>query len=154
MSDELSGQSLAVPGIVVGIGLRGRATCDEILDLVDAALDEAGYDRSHLATLVTVEGKQAHPALVALASRLDIPLLGLPQAGLRRDVPNPSERVEHHLALPSVAEAAALAFGPLLLEKRRSANATCALSQYVLHTTSISSALSAASMLSTSSAGP
>lgn len=149
--DRLSGQSLAISGIVAGLGVRQAATRDEILTLLDVALAEVGSDRSQLAALTTLEGKQAHPALRAAAHWLDIPLLALPETMMRRPVPNPSQPVQGHLGLPSVAEAACLAFGPLVLEKRRSANATCALSRYGAP---ISSAASAASILSTSNVGP
>lgn len=145
------GQGPIAPGIVAGLGLRRAATADELLALLDSALAEAALDRGQLAALATLEGKHAHPALRAVASRLDIPLLALPETMLHRPVPNPSRRVALHLRLPSVAEAACLALGPLLLEKRRSANATCALSLYGVP---MSSAASAAAMLSTSNAGP
>ncbi|WP_330998259.1 cobalamin biosynthesis protein [Devosia faecipullorum] len=139
----------------MGLGARFCAGPEEILHLLDATLAEAGLDRHDLAALATLDGKQSHPALRSVADRLALPLLAVPPQDLPRDVPNPSPHVTHYLALPSVAEASALAFGPLLVEKRRSANATCALSRwtppYALPT---SSAASAASTLSTSSAGP
>lgn len=147
----LIGQEPVLPGIVAGLGLREAATVEELLTLLDSALAETELKRSQLAALATLEGKHAHPALRRVASLLDIPVLALPAAMLHRPVPNPSRRVELHLRLPSVAEAACLAFGPLLLEKRRSANATCALS---LHGAPMSSAASAAATLSTSNAGP
>lgn len=150
-----AGRKPAISGIVAGLGLRRAASADEIVSLIDATLAECGYDRADLAALATLDGKLVHPALRAVAKELDLPLLGLPESDLRHPVPNPSERVARHIALPSVAEASALAFGPLLAEKRRSANATCALSRWTgPYAASISSAFSAASILSTSSAGP
>lgn len=152
---KLASRTFSGADIIVGLGARFCAGPEEILQLLDASLAEAGMDRDDLAALATLDGKQSHPALRSLADLLALPLLAVPPMDLPRDVPNPSPRVTHYLALPSVAEASALAFGPLLLEKRRSANATCALSRwaqpYALPT---SSAVSAASMLSTSSAGP
>lgn len=151
----LAGRMSAIPDIVVGLGARRSATCPEILLLLDEALAEAGLDREDLAALATIEGKEALPALRAAAERLALPLLGVRQRDLPQDVPNPSLRVAQFLAVPSVAEASALAFGPLLLEKRRSANATCALSRWLSpYAAPMSSAASAASRLSTSSAGP
>jgi cobalt-precorrin 5A hydrolase len=46
-------------------------------------------------------------------------------------VPSPSDVVEHHVGTPSVAEAAALLAGTrLIVNKRRSAHATCAVAQW------------------------
>jgi cobalamin biosynthesis protein CbiG len=86
---------------------------------------------------------------------LDLPLATLSLAQLDQPVPNPSQRVRDHVGVASVAEAAARAFGPLVVAKRRSSNVTCALSRYTLAETSSSSrAPSASSTLATSSAGP
>ena len=149
LADSISARS----GIVAGLGVRSRASCEEVLALLDGCLAEAGSGRADLAALVTLERKQAHPALRVLAAKLGIPLLALPDAAMGRPVPNPSERVQRHLGLPSLAEAAALAFGPLLVEKRRSANATCALSRaYPSDGASALSASSTASISATSSA--
>lgn len=123
------GEAMAKADLVAGLGARRHATVAEILALIDTSLAAIGADAARLGLLVTREAIADHAALSAVATRLGIPLLGLPDAELGAPAPNPSARVARHLGLPSVAEAAALAFGPLLLEKRRSANATCALSQ-------------------------
>lgn len=159
MSDYSAGLSPAAqlpisPHIVAGIGLRRAASRDEILALLAAALTETGLDRGHLAALATLDGKAAHPAIVSAARWLDVPVLALPPSALRRPVPNPSARVARHLGLHSVAEAAAASFGPLLAEKQRSANVTCALSRLAPAYAPISRAASALSTLSTSTAGP
>ena len=61
------------------------------------------------------------------------PLVTHPATTLRHvAVPTPSDVVDAHVGTPSVAEAAALlsaAGGPLLVPKRRSARATCALAE-------------------------
>ncbi|ODT70619.1 MAG: hypothetical protein ABS75_12160 [Pelagibacterium sp. SCN 63-23] len=150
-----AGREAARSGIVAGLGLRHGASADELVRLIDLTLAECRYERTDLAALATLAHKQAHPALQAVAAQLGVPLLGLPENDLRHGVPNPSERVAQHIDLPSVAEASALAFGPLLVEKRRSANATCALSLWTgPYSAPISSAMTAASIVSTSSAGP
>ncbi len=136
---------------MAGLGARRDAATAEILALIEASLAAIGADAARLALLVTREALVTHPALVAAASWLGVPLLGLPESDLGTPVPNPSARVAHHLGLPSVAEAAALSYGPLLVEKRRSANATCALSRRLHASPRISA--SAPSTVSASAAG-
>jgi cobalamin biosynthesis protein CbiG len=93
--------------------------------------------------------------LLQAARLLDLPLAALSLTHLDRPVPNPSQRVRESVGVASVAEAAALAFGPLVLAKQRSRSVTCALSRYALAETSPrSSASTACSTLATSSAGP
>lgn len=143
------------PGIVAGIGARGSATTEDVLHLLDACLGDVGFGRNGVVALATLDRKAAHPALQQAAAVLGIPVLAVPQDGLRAPGPNPSALVTRYIGVPSVAEAAALAFGPLLMEKRRGANVTCALSQHLPdYAMPISSAVNAASTLSTSSAGP
>lgn len=118
-----------LPDLVAGIGVRRTATVDEIHALLAQTLSEVGADERRLAMLVTRSVLVDHAALQAVAARLDLPLVGLPDAELRTAGPTPSARVASLSGLPSVAEAAALAYGTLLAPKRRSANATCALAQ-------------------------
>ena len=141
------------PDIVVGLGLRRAATPAELLALVDACLALAGRQRRHIALCATLEAKADHPSLLALAQALGVPLVAMPPGRLDRAVPNPSPLVASRLGLASVAEAAALAHGPLLVEKRRSANATCALALLASPYCRSSAAIAAAT-LATSRAGP
>lgn len=142
------------PGIVAGIGLRLQASTQDVLTLLDACLAAASLVRRDLVALASSDRKATHPALREAASMLGLPLLTLPSHAMSGAVPNPSSRVAVAIGLPSVAEAAALSFGPLLLEKQRGANVTCALSSYNPATSGSSSASMAAATLSTSSAGP
>ncbi len=146
---------VVTPGIVAGIGLRQEMQPQELMALLDATLVEARLGRADLKGLATLAHKAGHPALRAVAAQLGLPILALAEAALSQPVPNPSNRVAHHLGLSSVAEAAALFFGPLLIEKRRSANATCALAaHFPSYVPAMSSAANAVSTLSTSCAGP
>ncbi|MCP8884912.1 cobalamin biosynthesis protein [Devosia sp. XJ19-1] len=138
-------------GIIAGLGLRKLARLNEVLELLDASLSAAGFCRSDLAALTTLDAKSDHPALIGVAGLLNVPILPMRADRLDQQVPNPSERVFALARVPSVAEATALAFGPLLLEKQISANVTCALSRYGAGS---SSAARASSTLATSSAGP
>ncbi|MCY1299918.1 hypothetical protein D9M70_494660 [compost metagenome] len=101
-------------------------------------LAEAGVDLDELTALASSEAKAAEPGLLALAERLRLPLHLLPVDILTAHegrLSRPSERVREASGSPGVAEAAALAqteilFGGhaiLLIDKRRSASATCAL---------------------------
>lgn len=101
-------------------------------------LAEASVSLDQVVALATSEAKSAEPGLVALAERLGLPLHGLPMdvlAAFEGRLNQPSERVRDAVGSPGVAEAAALAqaeilFGrrvTLLIDKRRSASATCAL---------------------------
>ncbi|QYO77517.1 cobalamin biosynthesis protein [Devosia salina] len=160
MIDDTAGpasasSSLNRPGLVAGLGLRTQAGPDDVLGLLDICLAMADMTRADLVALATVEDRQDHPALVEVARQLAVPLLALPVEGLTIPVPNPSARVQKLTGLTSVAEAAALRFGPLLVDKQRSARVTCALSRYSpARDSGRSSASMASSMLAASSAGP
>jgi cobalamin biosynthesis protein CbiG len=120
--------------IVVGIGCSRGCGAGELLDLVDAALREAGVAEGEpVGALATVDAKAREPGLLEAARRRGWPLRTHAAADLRRvAVPTPSALVARHVGTPSVAEAAALLSSGaerLLLEKRRAARATCALAR-------------------------
>ena len=160
MSDEKRHSSAPLPvltrsGLVAGIGLRASATSDDILELLDTCLSSLHATRSDLVGLATVDARSSHAQLLQVTRLLDLPLAALSVAQLDQPVPNPSQRVRDRVGVASVAEAAALAFGPLVLTKQQSGTVTCALSHYALAETSPRSrASSASSTLATSSAGP
>ena len=70
--------------------------------------------------------------MVATAAALGVPLLTHAADRLAAvPVPTPSAVVARHVGTPSVAEAAALLSGTrLIVHKRRSAHATCAVAQW------------------------
>jgi cobalamin biosynthesis protein CbiG len=120
--------------IVVGVGCSRGCDAGELLALVDAALREAGVpEREPIGALATVDVKAREPGLVAAARRRGWPVRTHGAAALAAvRVPTPSDVVARHLGTASVAEAAALLTSGaerLLLEKRRSARATCALAR-------------------------
>ena len=150
--------------IVAGIGCGSAATTTEIVALIHACLSEAGIPHSALLAIGTHVRKSDAMPLRAAASQLGVPLHLLDDTELVSGVPHPSVRVAASIGLPSIAEAVAAAAGSLLLGKRKSAHATCALAacapqfdiarfgrvaNYVN-----SSAAMASSTLATSSAGP
>ncbi len=145
----------ATAGIVAGIGLRAGAQGTDVLELIDNCLAKVGRARVDIVALATLDRKQTHSALFEAAATLGVPILPVTATQLSIDVPNPSQRVRRHIGIGSIAEAAAMQFGILLLEKHCSASVTCALARLdgVQDPTGFSAAR-AASTLSTSWAGP
>jgi cobalt-precorrin 5A hydrolase/precorrin-3B C17-methyltransferase len=119
--------------IVVGVGCSRGCSSDELLALVDAALREAGAEGDGVRALATVDRRAEEPGVVEAARRRGWPLETHPAGALAAvAVPNPSAVVAAHVGTPSVAEAAALLSAgarTLVLAKRRSARATCALAR-------------------------
>ncbi|MQY33376.1 Siroheme synthase [Streptomyces sp. RB17] len=119
---------LRPPSLVVGVGASKGAPVEEVLGLVEGALREAGLSPKSVAELATVHAKAEEPGIVAAAERLGVPLVTYSAEELAGvEVPNPSQAPLAALGTPSVAEAAALLRGgELLVPKRKSAMATCA----------------------------
>ncbi|WP_261718016.1 precorrin-3B C(17)-methyltransferase [Streptomyces sp. FZ201] len=117
---------LRPPSLVVGVGASKGAPVDEVLGLIHRSLE--GLSPLSVAHLATVDAKAEEPGIVAAAERLGVPLVTYPAGELARiDVPNPSEHPLDAVGTPSVAEASALyEGGELLVPKRKSAMATCA----------------------------
>ncbi len=117
--------------LVVGAGCSLGCPPDELLDLIEAALRELGAQPGDVRALATVDRRADEPGIVEAARHHRWPLELHPAAALARvAVPTPSPRVAAHVGTPSVAEAAALltaGAAELLVPKRRSAHATCAI---------------------------
>ncbi|WP_440468150.1 cobalamin biosynthesis protein [Pseudomonas sp. YH-1] len=124
--------------LVAGLGCRRGCSLDELRELLRATLAESGLDESHLTALASATLKADEEGLLALAAALDLPLrLFTPQqlAACEKRLSDPSETVRAATGSASVAEAAALlqaeaqgnAPARLLVGKRRSDQATCAL---------------------------
>ncbi|UFN47810.1 cobalamin biosynthesis protein [Roseomonas sp. OT10] len=117
--------------VVAGLGLRPQATEDAILALLAAATAEAGRRPTLLAAPAF---RQDAPGLHRAAAALALPLRLLDHAALlavQPLCPTRSAAAERATGLASIAEACALAAaGPgarLLLQRRGSGAATCAL---------------------------
>ncbi|GAA1424301.1 precorrin-3B C(17)-methyltransferase [Streptomyces thermospinosisporus] len=119
---------LRPPSLVVGVGASRGVPVEEVLALVGDALREAGVSPASLGELATVDAKAEEPGIVAAARHFGVPLVTYPAEELARvEVPNPSAAPLAAVGTPSVAEASALARGgELLVPKRKSAMATCA----------------------------
>ncbi|MXM63142.1 precorrin-3B C(17)-methyltransferase [Streptomyces sp. HUCO-GS316] len=137
LTDRLVGPAehevlLRPPSLVVGVGASKGAPVEEVLDLIESSLREAGLSPRSVAELATVDAKAGEPGIVEAAERLGVPLVTYSAEELARiDVPHPSDAPLAAVGTPSVAEAAALmGGGELLVPKRKSAArpamATCA----------------------------
>ncbi|GAB2738124.1 precorrin-3B C(17)-methyltransferase [Streptomyces bullii] len=127
--DSADGQVvLRPPSLVVGVGASRNAPAEEVLGLVEGVLREAGLSAASVAELATVDAKAEEPGILAAAERLGVPLVTYAAEELASvEVPNPSDAPLAAVGTPSVAEAAALLRGgDLLVPKRKSAMATCA----------------------------
>jgi cobalt-precorrin 5A hydrolase/precorrin-3B C17-methyltransferase len=116
------------PSLVAGVGCSRGARVGEILDLLDRSLKDAGLSELSVASLASVEAKSHEAGLHEAAQELGVPLRFFAARELSaKEVPNPSTVVDRAVGTPSVAEASVLAGGAeLLLEKRKSGNATVA----------------------------
>lgn len=133
MSGGPSGSGVPAParpgrGVVVGVGASKGVPAEEVLALVEGALREAGVSAAAVAGLATVTGKAGEPGIAGTARRLGVPVMTYDAGELARvRVPGPSGAPLAAVGTPSVAEAAALlGGGELLVPKRKSARATCA----------------------------
>lgn len=116
------------PSLVLGIGCSRGTSAQEILDLVDSTLRDAGLAADSVARVATVDAKRDERGIADAAARRGWTLAFHPADALAEiHVPNPSEAVRRALGTPSVAEAAVLAeHAELVVPKHRSANATAA----------------------------
>ena len=122
--------------IVAGVGFRQSVAADEIVALVEQALERASFTRDALGKLATVEALATLPAFTEAARRLAV--APAPVAGPALSVAAPHVRTQSARSIAahgvgSVAEATALAAaGPhaqLILERIASGSATCALAR-------------------------
>ena len=119
--------------LAVGVGCSRNCAPAELADLVDATLAEAQLARDAVAVVVSIDLKEDEPAVADLAAGLGVPMRVFPATRLAEETPRlatPSDRVFAEIGCHGVAEAAALAAagpaGTLIVPKRKSANATCA----------------------------
>jgi cobalt-precorrin 5A hydrolase / cobalt-factor III methyltransferase / precorrin-3B C17-methyltransferase len=117
------------PSLVAGVGCSRGAGVEEILDLLRRSLADAGLTEKSVAALASIDVKRNEAGLLQAAEKLDVPIHFHPAEVLRTvEAPNPSELVREAVGTPSVAEAAVVSSGAeLVLEKRKSANATVAI---------------------------
>lgn len=117
--------------LVVGVGTRRGTPAEEVLGLIRRTLEAAGLAAGDVVELATLDTRADEPGITGAAARLGVPVRSYPAGRLAEvRVPNPSAAPYAAVATRSVAEAAALAEpGELLVPKRKSASATCAVAR-------------------------
>lgn len=116
--------------LVAGMGCERGADPGELIDLLQAILAEAELAPQSLAAIASIDLKADEHALNVVAAHFGVPLRLFSAAELAEEaerLPNPSKLVNAEVGTPGVAEAAALKAGVLLVEKRKSKRATCAI---------------------------
>jgi len=116
--------------LVVGVGCERGTSADELVDLIKASLAEARLGWQSIAAIASVDLKADERAIHEAAARFDTVARFFTVAELdamRDRLATPSQVVEAEIGTPGVAEAAALLAGELVLPKRKSARATCAI---------------------------
>ncbi len=131
------------PARVAGLGCARGAGEGELAEILEAALARTGWRMESLTALASLDLKADETGLRALAARLGLPLITFPATRLADLAPrlaNPSPVVAAAVGCPGVAEGAALAAaeglagageggGRLVVEKLKTARATCALAE-------------------------
>ena len=116
--------------LVAGIGAERGVSPEEVIALITATLAGANLAPAALAALATIDIKSDEAAFHSAAAHFGVPLRIFTAAELNEEryrLANPSAIVEAETGTPGVAEAAALKAGTLLVEKRKSQRATCAI---------------------------
>ncbi len=124
------------PILALGVGAERGVSAAEAATLARGTLAEAGLAAGAVACVVSLDLKADEGAILALADALGVPARFFDAATLAAEegrVTEVSETVRAAVGTPSVAEAAALAAagpdGALVVSKRKSARATCAVAR-------------------------
>ncbi len=117
---------------VLGVGCARNADAEELWELVQKSLADAGMAHGAIACVATIDLKADEPAMNTVAKRLGVPLRLFTAAELEEQaVANPSDVVFAEVGCHGVSEGAALAAsgGALVVEKTKTANTTCAVAK-------------------------
>jgi cobalt-precorrin 5A hydrolase / precorrin-3B C17-methyltransferase len=124
------------PVLALGVGCERGCRIEELAALVQASLAEAGLAPQALAAIVSIDVKLDEAAVHELARRLGVPARFFSAAELLAQtgrLATPSAAVFRETGCWGVAEGAALAAvgadGELVVAKRKSARATCAIAR-------------------------
>ena len=121
---------LRPPSLVLGIGASKGVKVEELEELVVTTLAAHGLSTLSVAHVATVDAKADEGGIVGLCAKTGWPLVTHPADVLAAtEVPNPSQHPLDAVGTPSVAEAAALQHGELVVEKTKSPMATLAVSR-------------------------
>jgi cobalt-precorrin 5A hydrolase / precorrin-3B C17-methyltransferase len=122
--------------LALGIGCERGAPATHVLELAQKTLADAGLAEEAVGVVVSLDVKADEPAMQAVASYFKVPFRVFDAATLEAETPrlaNPSDVVFAEVGTHGVAEAAALAAagpdGELIVEKHKTAKATCAVAR-------------------------
>ena len=125
---------LRPPVLSLGVGCVRNCKPDELISLATKTIADAGLSKLSIGCVVSVDIKSNEAAVHRLAEYLAVPARFFPVDTLELETPrlkNPSKEVYSEIGCHGVAEAAALAAvglaGELLVSKKKSQNATCAI---------------------------
>ncbi len=117
----------------LGVGCARNADPEELWTLVVETLGQAEIAPGAVACIASIDLKADEPAMNEVARRLDVPLRLFTAEELEQHaegLANPSEVVFAEVGCHGVSEGAALACGgDLVVEKRKTANVTCAVAR-------------------------
>ncbi len=129
--------------LALGIGCERGADPAHVVALAQKTLADAGLAEQAVGVVVSLDVKADEPAMQAVAAHFNVPLRLFDAATLEAETPrlaNPSDVVFAEVGTHGVAEAAALAAagekGELIVEKHKTAKATCAIARAPLPFTS------------------
>jgi cobalt-precorrin 5A hydrolase len=116
--------------LAVGLGGHRGLEASELAELVDSVFRESQLSQLAIKTLATIDRRAEEKGFQEFAQKLGAPLLAFDPSALGAiKTPNPSPVVRENIGVDSVCEAAALLAAPsgsLLVPKRKSLRATCA----------------------------
>ncbi|MBK8082599.1 MAG: bifunctional cobalt-precorrin 5A hydrolase/precorrin-3B C(17)-methyltransferase [Devosia sp.] len=116
--------------LVAGVGCERGVSADEVIELIDLALDNRDLAPGSLAAIASIDIKADEPALHRAAAHFGVPLRLFSATELSQEryrLKSSSDCVEETVGTPSVAEAAALKAGQLVVTKIKSKRVTCAI---------------------------
>lgn len=118
----------------LGLGCARGCSVDEMWNLVSKCMEEANIAAGSIASVGSLDLKGDEPAIIETALRLGVPFRLFEANELESLTPklaNPSEVVFTEVGCHGVSEAAAIALsgGSLVVEKKKTMNATCAIAK-------------------------
>ncbi|BCS88556.1 cobalt-precorrin 5A hydrolase [Pseudodesulfovibrio sediminis] len=117
----------------LGIGCRRDVSVYEILDHVGDVFGKRGFAMESIASVGSVEAKRNEAGLLEAAFEFGVSPVFYSTAQLTAiDVPTPSDKVQAHMGVPSVAEASALLAahgGKLIVTKEKTDTVTLAIAR-------------------------
>jgi cobalt-precorrin 5A hydrolase/precorrin-3B C17-methyltransferase len=132
VTDELTDADVAIrpPSLVLGIGASRGVTLDELDELITSTLAMHHLSARSVSIVATVDAKADEDAINLLCDHTGWTLVTHSADVLATtQVPNPSQHPLDAVGTPSVAEAAAMQHGDLVVEKTKSPMATVAVAR-------------------------